>query len=381
MADPRKGQPWPGTAGTNATNARTAAPKAAAETAKEKPPSRVDQVRALCKRRMRATIATLLAKGVDVERFAAVFLSAVEGDANLVRCTDGSLARAMMHSAEVGLEVGGAYPHAYLIPYYNKDGERYEAQFQISVWGYLELVRRSGAVKKVWADVVFANDQCELISGTDGKQIKHKPQWFLPRAKRGEVVGAYACAILKGEEGEEDTVVCEPVSREELDQARAANRGNSPAWKDWYEQQCQKVALKRLSKYLPKGTTPARALAIDEDPNTPPPVIDAQGIEIDLPQDLQAATPGNASSPTGQLDQVVSQAAKQAAPARMPIERGKLFELLTITDERWLGLRPRVEAWDDTQALAAMSFLLAIQHDISNDGPGAQMPAHLRLDD
>jgi phage RecT family recombinase len=381
MADPRKGQPWPGTAGTNATNAQLprGAPPPKPEPKKE-PPTRVEQVRALCKRRMRATIATLLSKGVDVERFAAVFLSVVEGNADLVRCTDGSLARAMMHSAEVGLEVGGAYPHAYLIPYYNKDEKQNEAQFQISVWGYLELVRRSGAVKKVWADVVFANDQCELISGTDGKQIKHKPQWFLPRAKRGDVVGAYACAILKGEEGEEDTVVCEPVSREELDQARAANRGNSPAWKDWYEQQCQKVALKRLSKYLPKGKTPERALAIDEDPNTPPPVIDAQGIEIDLPQDLQSA-PVGASGPAGQLDQVMSQAAKQAAPARMPIERGKLFELLTITDERWLGLRARVESWDDTQALAAMSFLLAIQNDISNDGPDPQMPAHLRLDD
>lgn len=101
-----------------------------------------------------------------------------------------------------------------------------------------------------------------------------------------------------------------------------------------------------------------------------------------------AATTGAAPAPdkaatTDPLDQIVSRAKQTpaAAPTAKKIDRDKLFDLLVITEERWIPLRDRVDAWTDTQALAAMTFLMAIQTDISNDGSDTQMPAHLRLDD
>jgi phage RecT family recombinase len=339
----------------------------------QEPPPRVDEVRALVRRRMKQPIQTLLGKSEDFERFARVFLTAIEGSADLVRSTDASIARAFMHSAEVGLQVGGAYPHAYLIPYFNKDAGRYEAQFQISVWGYTELVRRAG-VKKVWADVVREHDPFECVSGTAGKSIVHKPNWFASIEERGQVIGAYACALL-----ENDEVVCEPASIEELQTARQQNRGKTPAWDLWFEQQCMKVVLKRLSKYLPKGNQPERALEMDENPNIAP-IIEVPGFEVPSEGGGKSAP----TTPQSALDDAVANARAQAAngngDARLQIDRNKLFSMLCNLDERWKTMRGRVDGFEEMQALAAMAFLQAMsRYDGAGEPP--EMPDFLRLDD
>lgn len=363
-------------------------PTGASAPPRQRPRSRVEDVRALVTTRMREPIEKLLAKRADFERFARVFLTVVESSADLVKCTDGSLARAFMHSAQVNLMVGSAYPHAYLIPYWNEklevkqpDGAiskgAYEAQFQISVWGYVELMRRAG-VRKVWADVVFERDEFECISGTDGKIVKHRPNWFLPRAERGKVLGSYACALL--ENGE---TVFEPVSFEELMKARAANRGKTPAWDQWPEQQYQKVAIKRLSKYLAKGDDLDEAHKLDNDPGTS---IETSGYEIPL-DDSAPANATTSSGPNSPLDQVVAReraaeaaASSGASPAHeLRINRDELLVLLCDIDERWKGQRARVEGWDELQALAAAAFCRAMLRDINGTGEPPELPTHMQI--
>ncbi len=371
MNDPRKTPPQP--------RPSTPPPRGAPppQSQQQQPPPRIDEVRALVRRRMKPTLTTLLAKTVDVDRWAQVFLTALTANADLVRCSDASIARALMHSAEVGLMPGGAYPHCYLIPYWNSAVNAHEVQFQISVWGYTELVRRAG-VKKVWADVVRENDPFECISGTAGKQIVHKPNWFASDEERGPVIGAYACALL-----ENDEVVCEPASIEDINQARQQNKGKSPAWDLWFDQQAQKVAIKRLSKYLPKGEMPERALELDENPGARP-VIEVAGFEV-------PGAEGAPSSPQGALDEAVakaraaanSNAGAAAATGKVEeatINRDRLFQMLCELDERWKRQRARVDGWDEMQALAAMAYLHAVMR---SDGNGIlpDEPAHLKMSD
>lgn len=337
----------------------------------QKPPSEVEQIRALVQKTMPRHIKQVL-PNVDTERFTRVFLTAIEsGPADLMKCTLGSLSRAMLHAAECDLEPGGAYPFAYLIPYKNNErGGIIECQFQISVWGYIELVRRSGAVKKVWADVVYSNDHVETVSGTGGKEIIHRPNWFAARKDRGHVIGSYACALL--ENGE---TVFEPVSWEELLAARAANRGRSPAWDTWPEQQYQKVALKRLQKYLPKGKRPDRALELDEDPGTSP-IIDVQGESVPEPEDTTPPQPPQAQGP---LDRAVA-AAQSIRDADGPVNREALWQALCDCDERYLQHRKRVEEWSEPEAIVALTWVRIIT---SGDGPAMDqpppMPEHVRL--
>jgi phage RecT family recombinase len=342
-----------------------------------RPRTRGDDVRALVTTRLRGPVETLLAKRQEFDRFARVFLNVVEANADLVQCTDGSLSRAFMHSAELNLQVGTVYPHCYLIPYWNKNGGpegrgAYEAQLQISVWGYTELFRRSGQVRKIWADVVCEHDEFACISGTDGKIVKHRPNWFSTREERGRVIGAYACALL--ENGE---TVFEPVSREELDAARAANRGKTPAWDIWFEEQCKKVAIKRLGKYLAKGADTDRALEVDADPGA---TIEVPGYEV--PSDVNGAAPA-ANNTNAPLDQVVARerAAEAAGTGEkeLRIDRGKLLADLVDVDERWKGERQRVEHWDEFQALAAAAFCSAMMRDINGTGEPPELPAHMRI--
>jgi recombination protein RecT len=342
----------------------------------QRQPTKLDDVRALVKHRMTPAISRLLAhRSVeDRTRFAQVFLNALEVNPELIECSPGSIARAMQHCAEVDLVPGGAYPHAYLLPYWNKDRKVHEVQFQISVWGYVELIRRAG-VQKVWADVIYSGDKYKLTSGSAGKSIEHEPNWFAPRAERGKLVGAYACALL--ENGE---VVCEPVSAEDLELARAQNRGKSPAWELWPDQQRQKVALKRLQKYLPKGPAD-RALELDEDPGTRPRgIIDAEGHEVspvdDEPQQQQG--PLDRAVEQHKVEQQVQQT--QGGSQTTTLDRDQLFGMLCDADERWQTERARVDGWDDIEALSALAFLRTILGDgVGLDGTPPVMPECMRL--
>lgn len=367
--DPRKTPPQQRPPSPPAAHGRQ--PQPSQREQREEPPKRVDEVRALVKRRMMPSIRSLLPKNADVERWVRVFLTAMEGNADLMRCTDASIARAMLHAAEVQLQPGGAYPHCYLIPYFNRDAGAYEVQCQISVWGYTELVRRAG-VKKVWADVVRENDDFKCISGSAGKQIVHNPNWFATEEERGQIIGAYACAML-----ENDEVVCEPASIEEIQQARAQNKGKSPAWDLWFEQQAMKVCLKRLSKYLPKGGQPERALELDEDPAARS-IIDTPGVEVPMPP---------TATPQGALDQAVAAASAEKAqaandPRDATIDRGRLRTMLVTLDERW-GKPPhaaRIDSWDEMQALQAMAYLHAVMRD-GGAGIVPDEPPFLKIED
>lgn len=343
----------------------------------QRPPTKLDDVRTLVKHRMQPAMTRLLAHRSPEERtrFAQVFLNALEVNPDLIDCSPGSIARAMQHCAEVDLVPGGAYPHAYLIPYRNNARNVNEVQFQISVWGYVELIRRSGQVKKVWADVIYSGDEWQVASGTDGKSITHKPNWFAPRGKRGELVGAYACALL--ENGE---TVFEPVSAEDLELARAQNRGKSPAWELWPDQQRQKVALKRLQKYLPKGPAD-RALELDEDPGTRPRgIIDAEGHEVSPVDDEPEPAAQGPLDRAVEQHKVEQQVQQTQGGSQTTLDREQLFGMLCDADERWLRERARVDAWDDIEALSVLAFLRTVLGDgVGLDGTPPVQPDCMRL--
>ncbi len=249
--------------------------------------------------------------GLDAERFARVVINCIESDetGKLLLCTDGSLIRAVLHAAEVGLEPGGAYGHCYILPYWNKkaDPPCYEAEFMIGVWGYVELARRNPRIKDVWADVIFEKDFYDVESGSGGRRIVHKPRWDLSFEQRGNVLGAYACALF-----DDGTVASEMMNWEELQQARNTSAApDSPAWKNWSTEMYKRSALKRAQKYWSKGNDRSlqRAIELEERPEV-----------ISLPVQAAIATLAPTPAPakpksSGPLDVLVSAHKPAAAPA------------------------------------------------------------------
>lgn len=206
------------------------------------------------------------ALGITPERFIRVVINCIESDATgkLGQCTHASMVRAILHSAELGLEPGGARGLAWLIPYWNKDVNGYEAQFMVGAYGYVELARRSGEVEDVWTDLIFSADEFHVESGSAGRVLKHTPAWHLSEEKRGELLGSYACARLKS-----GRVLVELVNIEDIERARASNRAKSPAWDMWYGEMAKKVAIKRAQKLWPKGLDGplARAIEVEDKPD------------------------------------------------------------------------------------------------------------------
>lgn len=206
------------------------------------------------------------ALGITPERFIRVVVNCIESDptGKLGQCTHASMVRAILHSAELGLEPGGARGLAWLIPYWNKDANAYEASFMVGAYGYVELARRSGEIEDVWTDLIFEADEFSVQSGSAGRVLSHVPAWHLSEEKRGALLGAYACARLKT-----GRVLVELVNIEDIERARQSNRSkNMPAWDMWYGEMAKKVAIKRAQKLWPKGLDGplARAIEVEDKP-------------------------------------------------------------------------------------------------------------------
>lgn len=214
------------------------------------------------------------------ERFTRICLTAMRQTPKLAQCEPASILGAMMTCAQLNLEPNTPQGLAYLIPY-NR-----ECQFQVGYKGLMQLMYRSGAIASFNADVVYRQEVeqglFEYESGISPR-ISHKIDLLNPEARTGrpeDVIAAYAAVVLKTGEP-----IVRLVTKMEIDQARALNRGNSPAWRDHYAAMAIKTAIKRLSAWLPvtkvadafaaeEATAPAEAVVEHEKP-APAATVDA----------------------------------------------------------------------------------------------------------
>lgn len=206
------------------------------------------------------------------ERFTRICLTAMRQTPKLAQCEPASILGAMMTCAQLNLEPNTPQGLAYLIPYGR------ECQFQVGYKGLMQLMYRSGAIASFNADVVYRQEVeqglFEYESGISPR-ISHKIDLLNPEARTGkpeDVIAAYAAVVLKTGEP-----IVRLVTKMEIDQARALNRGNSPAWRDHYAAMAIKTAIKRLSAWLPvtkvadafaaeEATAPAEAVVEHEKP-------------------------------------------------------------------------------------------------------------------
>ena len=275
------------------------------------PPTRTQQVVALMNKIEPVVKRALPAGlGIDPKRFCQMSMTAVLEDTKgkLLACSDGSLIRAVVKAAELGLQPGSAFGFCYFILYYNRDIGRDECEFQVGTWGYLQLARRSGEVVDAWADVIYEADACRVVSGSE-RRLEHEPAWQLEPGKpvaeggRGKCLGAYACAELAG-----GIKSWQLVPLRDLDQARAASKAkSSPAYKDWEDEMRKKTAIKRAQKYWPKVAELARAIQLEE----------GGDVRHDLVESIVAKGETVSSSPSRALDAVVEQA-RGALPEAQP---------------------------------------------------------------
>jgi recombination protein RecT len=203
----------------------------------------------------RDSIAAALPKHLTVERLSRVALGELRTNPKLLECAPASLMSAIVKASQLGLEVGSAMGHAYLVPY------KTECTLIIGYRGMIALARRSGEIQSITARVVYARDTFELEYGLEEK-LRHVPS---TDEDPGPVTHVYAVAKLR-----DGGIQYEVMTRAEVEAIRRRSRGGQygPWATDWSEM-ARKTVMRRLFKYLPMSIEMADAMSAEADDDRP----------------------------------------------------------------------------------------------------------------
>ena len=215
------------------------------------------------------------------KRFLRIAFTEISKSPKLMQCTPQSLFGAVAQAATLGLEIGNALGHGYLVPYGNV------ATFLPGYKGLVDLTYRSGMVSTVQSMAVREGELFEWKPMAE-PPIKHRPQgdpaaalvWVYTRIKMTSGDVTYLAMSLK-----------------EVEAIRVRSRAkNEGPWVTDYEAMAMKTCLRRHLKLMPTSPMVQRAIAADER-------VDA-GLEADfdlnfdeLPQDTLAQRSAEAPVP------------------------------------------------------------------------------------
>jgi recombination protein RecT len=194
--------------------------------------------------RMQNEWAKVLPECCTPKRFARVALSCINKNPEMqtaLQTPQGktSLMSAFMTCAEFGLEPNGR--HAHLIPFRDNRNGGYQIQLIFDYKGIVELVRRSGQVKRIHASEVCENDVFEYDKG----EIQRHTIDF--RKPRGKAYAYYAEVAFN-----DGSVQSEVMTIEDIEKIRARSKaGKAGPWVTDYAEMAKKTCFKRLSKWLP----------------------------------------------------------------------------------------------------------------------------------
>jgi recombination protein RecT len=212
-------------------------------------PAKTNEIKSLLTNdKVRAQIQAALPKHMTADRMARVALTALLKTPKLGQCKPESFMKAMMDCSSMGIEPDGRRAH--LIPY----GD--QVQLIVDYKGLVELVRRSGEVKSIMAQVVYSGDEFEYTLGLS-PDIHHKPAV----GDRGEPIAVYAVAQLK-----DSAIQFEVMSAAEVNQIRDRSKAakSGPWVTDWPEM-AKKTVFRRLTKWLPLSYEVHDALSKDDE--------------------------------------------------------------------------------------------------------------------
>lgn len=251
-----------------------------------------------------AALQSVMPKGFRAERLVQMAVTAYKTTPKLSECTTASILSCCLQCASLGLEPSAVdgLGRAYILPYFNKKTNAYEAQFILGKNGMVELVQRSGAVSTLHTQCVYEGDQFDYREDETGIHIEYVPDWSAERdAAHMRLV--YLTAQLK-----DGGFVCLVMGRKEVDAVRARSKaGNYGPWKTDYEAMAEKTVLRRAFNrgMLPRSVEVARGVAQDE---ATPVVIDEDGYQVFGEMGAAVEVPANVDPATGEVQEAADAA-------------------------------------------------------------------------
>lgn len=227
--------------------------------------------------RVKKMMADTATKHLTPDRMLRVVANAVRKVPKLAMVNPMSLLGAMITCQTLGLEPNTPLGHAYLIPFEkrgkNPQSGRWEtlgvdANLIVGYQGLIDLMRRSGSLVSIHADVVYDEDVFSFEYGSD-MHLRH-----IPKGLRDNRRALFAYAHVKLTDGEAFEVLpYEEILRirDNTEGYKAAMRAKAENYRNWdqtpwikyeHEMAC-KTMVRRVAKWAPKSIEFANALAID----------------------------------------------------------------------------------------------------------------------
>lgn len=201
---------------------------------------------------MRAQIAQALPKHITPERIIQMSTTLITRNPKIAECSAASIVGAVMEASILGFRPVAALGQCYFVPYGG------HVQFQVGYKGWIDLARRSGQIKTLYAYVVREGDEFTYKLGLN-PVLEHEPK-AAPSARMTHV---YAVAHYL--QGGHSFVV---LTREEVEKRRMRNSfqkaAPSGAWATDYEEMAKAKAIKSLAKYMPLSDEMQHAAVADD---------------------------------------------------------------------------------------------------------------------
>lgn len=274
-----------------------------------------DKVKVMLNQRIKE-FAAALPKGWDEKRFVRIALTSISTNPKLAQAcvlSPASFLGGMMTAAQLGLEPNTPMGKAYLLPYNNIDrttGKKIPmVQFQIGVYGYIDLAYRSGLVKSVSAEVRYQKDFWEYEKGLTPK-LRHIPY---DEGDPGEAVGYYAVIQMKdtinSDGSKSEGAVCTaymPKYRVMEHAKRFSKSYNkktgmfSGPWATDFDSMAKKTVLLQALKFAPKATEDANFANAFKLDNT---IRDGFGADATTTKTEGVFAEGSSAAPYGEEDE------------------------------------------------------------------------------
>ena len=202
---------------------------------------------------------------ITPERFQRVVMTAAQQDPDILLADRRTLLMAATKCAQDGL-LPDKREAAFVIfntkiKINGKDEWIKAVQYMPMIAGIQKRALNTGLVTSLQGHVIYANDHFVWQQGTEEK-LEHRP---LFPGERGEPIGAYAVARIKGE----DRPLFRVMDAARIEKARAVSKNAQGAvWKMWWDEMAIKTVVRNLAKSLPSDAELAtmRVSARDDDP-------------------------------------------------------------------------------------------------------------------
>ena len=202
---------------------------------------------------------SLLPQAMTVDKFQGIVVAAVADNMDLLECDRGSLLKACLSAAELGLSLNKSMGEADILKVWDNRLKKNVAQFRPRYKGLMKLAMQSGEVLKIESRLVHENDVFEVEEGLDAR-IVHKHGL----SDRGAMVGAYCVWKLKNGETQFEVMNKEQIlAIRDRSSAKTKDGNIVGPWKSDEAEMWRKTVVRRASKYMPLSTEAQRAVAVD----------------------------------------------------------------------------------------------------------------------